>query len=148
MPVIDREKNKAYTASLEGKDHIVEGAYKRGIYEFYNGVMVEVETPKNLEHLMVNRAAAIISGNTQEATALGDKVLNQGYVIKDYYEPNYAGSTLCITVGASNPYKVGTLYYNEWQRGFDTGYFRNLRNVQNREKRYNASKKEKSRRHS
>lgn len=136
MFIIDKAKNLAYTESLVNEPHIIESAYKRGIYEFYNGVLAVVSTPPHLEQVMVDRAAAIIMG--QDIEKYNVRLTNAGFVVRDYYnhdQTNYEGSELCVVMGASNPYKPESLYYKEWQRGFDTGYFRNQKNVKSAEKR-------------
>jgi hypothetical protein len=66
-----RSKNAEYTASLIDKEHIVEQAYRKGLYDFYNG--------------------NIVNG---------------------------------VKTVAANPYRKGTLYAQEWERGFNVGYFR------------------------
>lgn len=131
---IDKAKNRAYTASLIDQDHIIEGAYKRGIYEFYNGVLVIQAVPESIVPLLQHRANAIAKG--QDIDWYNQRITNQGYTIKDYYEDEkYVGSDLCTVQMATNPYKVGSLYHKEWQRGYDTGYFRHLRNVKSAEKK-------------
>lgn len=131
-----RERAAAYKQSLLGLPHIIEGAYKRGIYEFYNGVLEIVETPHDLEQVMVDRATAIIQGHNIDK--FNTRLTNAGYVVRDYYNHDqtvFEGSELCVVRLASNPYKPGSLYHKEWQRGFDTGYFRNLNNVKLAEKK-------------
>lgn len=122
---ISRDKNAAYTESLLPLPHIVEAAYKRGIYEFYNGVRVPMTFTKPQGILVHRRAMAMKAGDERKAAYYTQQLLDQHIVLEDHYEGHMLSETKGYhTTVASNPYSANTLYALEWQRGFDTGFNR------------------------
>lgn len=141
---IDQEKNHAQTAYLLESSHIVEGAYKRGIYEFYNGTRQNVEPDENQVMLIESRKKVKWE---EELPYLTNLLLRTGVLIEDTVTDGVITDTVLYTQTlAKNPYSRNSVWYKEWQRGFDTGYFRNLNTL--KRKRYNghSAKKENSKR--
>lgn len=144
---IDRQKNNDYTLSAVDLPHLVEKAYKRGIYEFYNGVHKEVEPTPEQAALLNLRALAIAEGDEAKVDKATNALLKSGVFLKETREGDKLVETKLIhVVLASNPYNnPESLYHKEWQRGFDTGYLRHQQNVINMEnKRKNGNFKEKA----
>ena len=122
---ISRDKNLAYTESLLPLNHIVEAAYKRGIYEFYNGVRIPMNFSKPQSILVHRRAMAIRAGDKRKEEFYTNQLLDQHITLEDQYEVETLMETKgYFTTVASNPYSANTLYALEWQRGFDTGFNR------------------------
>lgn len=122
---IDRDKNHAYTESLLPLPHIVEAAYKRGIYEFYNGIRVD-RIPSEVRALYAAKEEAFRNRQLRKIAEINAR-LNELYPTKEQAQELHTlmqAQGGYVTTVASNPYSANTFYALEWQRGFDTGFNR------------------------
>jgi hypothetical protein len=124
---IDRALNQKDKNDLLAVKDIVEHAYKRGIYEFHRGKKIP-HTFTPMQKIEVHRRTmALKAGKQSIVDKYTDKLLEQHIILADTYEDNVWIETKgFLTTVADNPYREGTLYYKEWERGFNTGFARNV----------------------
>jgi hypothetical protein len=134
MTTIDVAKNQADKASLLPLKSIVDHAYWRGIKAFYEGEKKPHEFTSTQKIDVHRRAVAIKDGKEHVIKRLTDKLLDQHVVLEDHFaDLHYEYTNGYILVEASNPYRKDSLYAKEWERGFNTGYHRNLKKITNKE---------------
>jgi hypothetical protein len=134
---------KPFTPSQEAFHESIlalEDAFKRGELDFFHGQRVPVRFTKAQKIEVKKRSKALAEGNTHRADKIAMFMFLNGMHLSDIYlgdeTENVAPDQ---TVGehavmASNPYTDGSLLAKEWERGFNTAYFRNLARI-----KYNES---------
>lgn len=122
---IDKIKNQNDKASLLPLKNIVNSAFNRGFKEFHTGQR-KSHIPTALQEMELNRRIELQGKPVFDK--LTNKILEQGYTLQDTYDGDtLVGTAMFVTTVADNPYSKGSLYAQEWERGFNAAFTRNTK---------------------
>jgi len=105
-------------------------AFRRGLDEFVTGTRQPYTFTKAEKHDLFKRNKAFEKGNASTVNTITQRFIAQGIFLVDHFKVNQ--DSPYETKGevyrlANNPYRSGSLLSKEWERGFNTAYFRNQR---------------------
>jgi len=123
-----RAANLAHTEEMLLSANILEFAFKRGWDAFDYGEKVPALLTKDQVDKVVKRGKALIKGDNREARKLTSQLFEQGIFLVDKIEMEALVETNAFRKDvAVSPYREGSDFEKEWQRGFNARYFDNVK---------------------
>ena len=117
-----------YKVDENGHSCLMEQAFNRGVRDFEMGARVPAKDLSRWQKIwLFRRSTAIKKGDRFNTNKYTNLLLDEHLILQDEYENEvYSDTTPMKVVDASNPFRKGSVWAKEWQRGNDTAYFRQL----------------------
>jgi len=129
---IDKIKNQNDKAAILLLKNIVNSAFNRGFKEFHTGQRKAYD-PTVLQVMDLSRRFELHEKSKPAFERLTSKILEQGYTLHDSYDgETLVNTVMYVTTVADNPYATGSLYAQEWERGFNAAFTRNTKKKANK----------------